>query len=66
MGRVIAIVGAIVSTTVTVKDDEVLLCAASVAVHVTGVVPSGNVLPDAGEHVGVRLPLTASVADAPE
>jgi hypothetical protein len=39
--------GAIVSSTVTVKVALPLLFAASVAVHVTVVVPSGNIEPDA-------------------
>ena len=37
--------GAVVSATVIVKDDEALLPAASVAVTVTVVAPSGNVDP---------------------
>ena len=45
--------GGVVSTTVTLKASLVLLPAASVAVQVTDVVPSGNVLPDAGEQSGV-------------
>jgi hypothetical protein len=43
-----------------------LLLAPSVAVQVTVVVPSANVLPEAGLQFGVRLPLTVSVAEAPE
>lgn len=38
--------------------------AVSVAEQVTVVVPSANVLPDAGVHVGVSGPSTSSVADA--
>jgi len=49
-------VGALVSTTVTVKLALDLLPDASVAVHVTVVVPNGNVEPDAGVHVGVIAP----------
>jgi hypothetical protein len=44
-------VGALVSTTVTVKPALDLLPEASVAVHVTVVVPNGNVEPDAGLQV---------------
>src|SRR5262249_38664745 len=57
--------GAVVSATVTVKVFEPGLPAASVAEHVTVVAPSANVDPDAGTHVGVIDPSTASVADAP-
>jgi hypothetical protein len=58
--------GGVVSCTVIVKELLPVLPASSVAVHVTVVVPSGKVLPDAGAHVEVRLPLTASIADSPE
>ena len=49
------IVGAFVSFTVTVNVHVVsgLFGDASVAVHVTVVVPTGNVEPDAGEHTTV-------------
>lgn len=50
------------SATVTVKLCAALLPALSVAVHVTVVVPSGNVAPDAGVQFGVTAPSTASVA----
>jgi hypothetical protein len=42
-------VGAVVSRTLTLNAVEVELPDASVAVHETVVVPSGNVLPEAGE-----------------
>ena len=55
-------VGAIVSTTVTLKLVEpLLLPLASDAWHVTVVVPSGNVEPDEGEHETVGLGSTTSV-----
>src|SRR4051794_7385965 len=37
----------------------------SVAVQVTGVVPTAKELPEAGSHVGVRSPSTSSVALTP-
>ena len=46
-------VGAVESTTVTSKVSEIELPAASVAVHVTLVVPTGNVEPDAGTQATV-------------
>ena len=55
--------GGVVSRTVTVEDAEPTLPAASVAVHLTTVVPSGKVEPESGEQVGVNDPLTMSVAD---
>jgi hypothetical protein len=60
------IVGGVVSTPVTVTWNDALpvLPCASVAVQVTVVVPSGNVEPDAGVHVGMIGPSTASLADA--
>ena len=57
-------VGANVSRTVTVNDPEATFVAPSVAEHVTVVVPSGNVAPDAGAQVVVTAPLTASRAVA--
>lgn len=58
-------VGAVVSVTVTVNGGAVLVFpCASVALHVTLVVPSGNVLPLAGEQLTGSLPSTTSVADA--
>ena len=56
-------VGGVRSTTDTVKEasaDAPKLSAAEV--HVTGVVPSGNRLPDAGTHVTVSGPSTVSDA----
>jgi hypothetical protein len=58
------IVGGVVSRTVTVKDPLAVLPAASDAEQATVVVPSGNVAPEAGVHVGVRAPLTSSDAVA--
>jgi hypothetical protein len=52
-----------VSVTVTVKDAALLLPRASVAVHVTVVVPSGKIAPLAGMHVTSTAPSTLSVAD---
>ena len=46
-------VGACVSLTVTVKVHVPVFIAASVAVHVTVVVPMANVEPDAGTHATV-------------
>src|SRR4029450_5426916 len=50
------------NVTVTRNVSDALLPASSVAVPRTGVVPTGNVLPLAGEHETPTLPLTASVA----
>ena len=57
-------VGAVVSTTVTLNDPLDVLFESSVAVQVTGVVPSGKVLPDAGTQatVGVGSPPSVAVA----
>jgi hypothetical protein len=52
------------SATVTVKLADPTLPAPSVAWQVTCVGPSGNVEPDAGEQVGVSVPLTRSLAVA--
>ena len=52
------------SVTVTVKEAEPVLPCESVAVHVTVVVPTGKLLPDAGLHVGVSGPSTMSFAVA--
>jgi hypothetical protein len=56
--------GAVVSASVTVmlKDAEALLPCESVAVHVTAVVVTGKVAPDAGEQDGVIDPSTVSLA----
>src|SRR4051794_1507518 len=56
--------GACVSLTVTVNMQLPVLPDASVAVHVTVVVPFENVEPDAGEHVGVPTPGQLSLAVA--
>src|SRR2546422_989019 len=56
--------GEVVSRTVTVKLAEFEFPEESVAVHMTVVVPRGNVEPDAGLHVGVIVPSTSSVAVA--
>ena len=50
--------------TVTVKLPFAVLPAASVAVQVTVVVAIANVAPEAGEHEGVTVPSTMSLADA--
>jgi hypothetical protein len=55
--------GPVVSATVTVNEAARLLLRASVAVHVTVVVPSGNVDPLAGVQVTATPPSTASVAE---
>src|SRR5439155_4050106 len=47
--RAPVIVGAVVSTTVTLNVAEAMLLAASLAVHVTVVDPSANTEPDAAE-----------------
>jgi hypothetical protein len=46
-------VGGVTSCTVTPKLPEPVLPDASVAVHVTVVVPSGKLDPEAGAHVGL-------------
>jgi len=53
MSAVQVITGGSVSTTVTVNKQVLVFPAASVAVHVTVVVPTGKKLPDAGEHTAV-------------
>lgn len=50
------IVGGCVSRTVTVKEQLAELFEASLTVHVTVVVPTGNDDPDAGEQLGVPTP----------
>jgi hypothetical protein len=54
--------GGVVSCTSTVVVAEPTLPELSLAVQVTVVVPSGNVEPEAGTHVGVTLPSTRSDA----
>jgi hypothetical protein len=56
--------GAIVSTTVTVNEAEVVLPRVSAAVHDTVVVASGNVDPLAGVQIAAMLPSTTSIAVA--
>ena len=55
--------GGVVSRTVTMENAEPMLPAASVAVHLTLVIPSGKVVPEGGEQDVVSDPLTMSVAD---
>lgn len=50
------------SARVTVNEPDDVLPRASVAEHVTAVVPSGNTLPLAGVHVTTSVPSTKSVA----
>src|SRR5919201_3231182 len=52
------------SFTVTGNAADAILPRASVAVQVTGVAPSGKVVPLAGTRVGVDSPSTTSLADA--
>ncbi len=56
-------VGAVVSSTVTLKLPVTVLLAASVAVQVTVVVPRAKVLSEAGSQSGVIPLLTKSVAE---
>src|SRR2546427_9452156 len=53
--------GEVVSRTVTVKLAEFEFPEESVAVHMTVVVPRGNVEPDEGSHTTVGLESTASL-----
>ena len=58
--------GGVLSTSVTVTENDawpVLPCA-SVAEHVTVVVPTGKLLPEAGAHDAVTGPSTVSFAVA--
>jgi hypothetical protein len=57
-------VGLVVSCTVTVNEALPVLPDESVALQMTVVVPSTNVLPEAGEQLGEMLPSMLSVADA--
>ena len=41
----------------TVNEHESVCCNASVAVHVTVVVPEGKTVPEAGVHTTVTVPL---------
>jgi hypothetical protein len=56
--------GGVVSWTVTENEPCAELPESSVAVHVTDVVPTGNVLPDGGEHDTVTLVSTRSLPEA--
>jgi hypothetical protein len=55
--------GGVVSWTVTENDPEPVLLCASVAVQLTVVVPTGNVLPDGGAHETLGLGSTVSEAE---
>ena len=55
--------GGVVSWTVTENEPEPVLPCASVAVQLTVVVPTGNVLPDGGEHETLGLGSTVSEAE---
>src|SRR5580658_5331419 len=57
-----ATTGGVVSATVTAKLALDALPAASLAVHMTVVVPMAKVLPDGGLHVTGSVPSTMSVA----
>ncbi len=57
-------VGAVLSSTTTVALAVPVLPAPSTAVQMMVVGPTGKVLPEAGAHVGVSEPDTASVAVA--
>ena len=50
---------------VTVKLVDPSFPASSYAVHVTSVIPIGNMVPDAGVHVGPLVTATLSVAITP-
>src|SRR5919109_913417 len=56
--------GFVVSATVTVNEAEPMFPAASVALHVTVLVPRGNSAPLAGVQVAASGPSTVSVAEA--
>jgi hypothetical protein len=57
-------IGGAVSPTVTVNEAEPVLSCVSVAVHVTVVVPKGNVEPLAGVQLTTSTPSMVSVAEA--
>ena len=61
LGQVIS--GASLSLTTIVNAQFSLLFALSVAVHVTGVLPIGNVSPDVASHVTLAFESHVSVAD---
>lgn len=56
--------GGVVSRTVAWNDLLAVLPCASVAEHVTAVVPSAKVAPEVAVQLGVTTPSTASVAEA--
>jgi hypothetical protein len=56
--------GGWVSFTVTVKEHEAELLAASLTLQLTVVTPFANVEPESGEQSGVRAPSQLSVAGA--
>ena len=56
--------GGLVSCTVTVNESLPVLPWPSVAWQETLVVPSGSVLPEAGEQLAEMVPSTMSLADA--
>ena len=55
--------GEVVSWTVTVEDAEPTLPAASLAVHVTVVIPSGKVDPEGGQTSVTALTVSVAVAE---
>ena len=55
-------VGAVVSSTVTVKLPVAVLFAVSVTLQFTGVIPSAKVLLDAGAQPDGNMPSTVSLA----
>ena len=57
-------IGAVVSVTITVNEADPLLPCASLAAHVTGVTPNGNIVPLAGVQLTVTTPSRMSVAVA--
>jgi hypothetical protein len=57
-------VGGVLSTTVTLKEEEAVRPALSLTVQVTVVEPGANVEPDEGVQVGVKEPSTESDAVA--
>src|SRR5262245_3569660 len=59
---VFAMIGPVVSTTLTVNPDVAMLPAWSVAEQFTGVLPSGNWLPDAGAQLTGSVTSTMSPA----
>jgi hypothetical protein len=61
LGQVIT--GGVSTTTVTLNVQVEVLAEASVAVHVTVVVPTVNELPEAGEHA-MELPGQLSLEEA--